>query len=165
MQNGTSVNGSVSMILRLTTADGATHYWTSGQTTVAVSSGAFRYPLGTPNESAFAAIDWAEATPYVELTVNGNLLTPREPLLHVPYSLLADALKPGATLQAPVLQGGDARHGRQPDHERRTPISGTDAANKAYVDSAMSGSAASGSADSWTASGLPSTTSMQETSG
>jgi len=130
MQNGTSVNGSVSMILRLTTADGATHYWTSGQTTVAVSSGAFRYPLGTPNESAFAAIDWAKGDAVRGAQRQRHLLTPREPLLPCPL------FAPGGRAQArrDVTGAGaprrDARHGRNRITSVGTPISGTDAAKQ-----------------------------------
>ncbi len=150
-QNGAPVSGSVSMTLRLSSCDGASQYWTSGSTTVSVANGLFRYPLGTPNESAFQAIDWAQAAPCVELTVNGALLSPREPLLWTAYALLADGLKPGATIRTPVIQGATLDMTGNRITNVGAPALATDAANKSYVDAAVAQASAAYSA--WMSTG------------
>ncbi|MCX5786845.1 MAG: hypothetical protein NTX59_14275 [Elusimicrobia bacterium] len=86
-KDGAIYTGTVPMKFRITNADGGQEYWTSGSTDVAVSAGLFRYVLGTPAGN-FANIDWQTFTPYVEVTVDGNLL-PLEPLLSSPYALHA----------------------------------------------------------------------------
>lgn len=93
-RSGTIFTGNGTFLFRVTDATGATEYWTSGSTVVAVTSGLFRYPLGVDNlggtglnSKPFANIPWALIEPYVEVTVDGILLSPREPLSSVPYAL------------------------------------------------------------------------------
>ena len=87
-KDGRLFSGTVAMEFSITDASGATEYWNSGSTDVVVSTGLFRYPLGTPNEAAFAAIPWKDITPYVRMSLDGGLLQP-EPLYSSVYSLHA----------------------------------------------------------------------------
>lgn len=87
-KDGRLFSGTVTMDFSITDASGATEYWNSGSTGVVVSTGLFRYPLGTPNEAAFAAIPWKDITPYVRMSLDGGWLPP-EPLYSSVYSLHA----------------------------------------------------------------------------
>ena len=87
-KDGRLFSGTVAMEFSITDASGATEYWSSGSTDVVVSTGLFRYPLGTPNEAAFAAIPWKDITPYVRMSLDGGWLQP-EPLYSSVYSLHA----------------------------------------------------------------------------
>src|SRR5512141_2291140 len=58
-QNNIPVNGTTTMVFRLTDSSGGTQYWTSGTVGVTVSSGLFNYVITpTPN------FDWVNNTPY-----------------------------------------------------------------------------------------------------
>jgi len=85
-KDGRLFSGTVSMEFSITDASGATEYWNSGSTDVVVSTGLFRYPLGTPNEADFTAIPWKDITPYVRMSLDGGWLQP-EPLYSSVYSL------------------------------------------------------------------------------
>ncbi len=108
--------GNATFLFRITSADGLVEYWNSGSTVAYVSAGLFRYPLGVdnpatgPNEAtAFVGIDWSNVSPYVEVTVDGALLTPREEIHSVPYAIFnsnaTDAVNPR------VMRSGDAMTG------------------------------------------------------
>lgn len=92
-QSGGLANGAVPIEFKIWDAPvGGTQLWTSGAVAVTVSGGLFRRQLGIDNPASFAAINWAGITPYVEITVNGQLLTPREQLHSVPYALHAGSI-------------------------------------------------------------------------
>ena len=105
-KDGTIYTGSVPMIFTITNSGESATYWTSGSTDVYVSAGLFRYLLGTPNETNFAAIDWQAINPYLKVTVDGNVL-PLEPLLSSPYALhaLTSATSAGAKGAFTVVDG------------------------------------------------------------
>ena len=126
---GALVDGVEQMVIRLTDASGTVVYWTSDPVDVQVNKGLFRYPLGTPNQGMFQAIDWSAVSPYVELTVGGTLLLPREPLVSVPYALHARTLAAGAPID---MQGGRILGVGAPDQA-------ADAATKGYVDGLTGG--------------------------
>ncbi|MGD9642338.1 MAG: beta strand repeat-containing protein [Elusimicrobiales bacterium] len=85
-KDGRLFSGTVTMEFKITDASGDTEYWSSGSTDVVVSTGLFRYPLGTPDEAAFALIAWKDITPYVRMSLDGGWLAP-EPLYSSVYSL------------------------------------------------------------------------------
>ncbi len=89
-QNGSPVNGTYSIEIRLTSADGNVLYWSSGPVSVPVKDGLYRVEL-TPT-----GIDWATATPYVETRVANTILLPREKLTSTPYAQLAKDLDANA---------------------------------------------------------------------
>lgn len=81
---GVLVTGTRSMRFRLYPAPtGGAPLWDSGATAVALSTGVFRVAL------APAGVDW-EAAPWLEVEVDGTVLSPREELTAAPYAL--DAL-------------------------------------------------------------------------
>ncbi len=84
-KDGRLFSGTAAMVFRITDASLSVEYWTSGSTDVFVSTGLFRYPLGTPNEAAFDAIPWKDITPYVQVSLEGGWL-PAEPLYSSVYS-------------------------------------------------------------------------------
>jgi len=85
-KNGVIYDGAISAEFRITNYDGSIIWWTSGSTNVFVSAGLFRYPLGKPNESNFQNIPWSSTSTYVEVYIDGNLLS-REPIFSTPYSI------------------------------------------------------------------------------
>ncbi len=105
-KNGILFSGTAAMEFRVTNADGSAIYWTSGSTDVVVSTGLFRYPLGTPNEASFDAISWKEITPYVQMSLDGGWL-PREPLYTSVYSLHAKTSE--SSTGTFTINGGDLR--------------------------------------------------------
>ncbi|MFA6319040.1 MAG: hypothetical protein WC943_16640, partial [Elusimicrobiota bacterium] len=116
-QQGGLYTGSATFLFRITDASGGVEYWNSGSTEVAVTAGLFRYPLGAnnpgtgPDESAtFLTIDWSNVSPYIEVTVNGNLLSPREEIHSVPYAIFNSAATD--MVNPRVLRTGDAMTGQ-----------------------------------------------------
>ena len=62
---------------------GGTAKWESGENFVKVSSGIFSYTF-SPDSTL---VDWSKKDFYLELVVDGKVLSPREKLTSVPYSL------------------------------------------------------------------------------
>ena len=62
---------------------GGTAKWESGGKSVKVSSGIFSYVF-SPDETQ---IDWSKKDFYLEIVIDGKVLSPREKLTSVPYSL------------------------------------------------------------------------------
>ncbi|MBI5883157.1 MAG: hypothetical protein HZB91_08640 [Elusimicrobia bacterium] len=116
-QTGGLYTGNATFLFRITNSSGGTEYWNSGSTVVAVTSGLFRYPLGTdnpgtgPDESAsFLTIDWSNISPYIEVTVNGNLRSPREEIQSVPYAIFNSAATDSVNPR--VMRSGDTMTGQ-----------------------------------------------------
>lgn len=105
-KNGVLFSGAAAMEFRVTNADGSVVYWTSGSTDVVVSTGLFRYGLGSPDEAGFAAIVWKEINPYVQMNLDGGWL-PREPLYTSVYSLHAKTAE--SSTGTFTINGGDLR--------------------------------------------------------
>lgn len=89
--NGALVNGTYPMEFRLTNSDGSQTYWTSGVQNISVQEGLYRVELSP------TSVTWGNVEPYVQVSVNGNVLLPREKLNSAPYALIAKELAPGAT--------------------------------------------------------------------
>ena len=105
-KDGRLFSGTASMEFRVVNADASAEYWNSGSTAVVVSTGLFRYPLGTPNSAQFAAINWKDITPYVQMRVDGLWLQP-EPLYSSVYSL--HAVTAESSTGTFTVNGGDVR--------------------------------------------------------
>lgn len=88
--NGALVNGTYPMEFRLTNSDGSQIYWTSGVQNIAVQEGLYRVDL-TPSN-----VSWGNIEPYVQVSVSGNILLPREKLNSAPYAMMAKELAPNA---------------------------------------------------------------------
>ena len=96
--NGDPVDGSVEMTFSLYHQEsGGTPFWTEAYTTtqaITVTNGLFHVLLGS-----LTPIDPADLTDdlYLELTVNGETMTPRELLTSVAYAVEAETLAAGAS--------------------------------------------------------------------
>ena len=88
-ENDLAYNGTVNMEFKIhDSLTGGNELWSSGTVSVSVKDGIFNYILGMNNGAVFEAINWNQNL-YLEVTVNGENLSPRESITGVPYSLLA----------------------------------------------------------------------------
>jgi microcystin-dependent protein len=98
-QQGVPVNGTQTMLFRLTSSDGTSVYWSSGNMDVTVTQGLFAAVLSPSN------VDWQNVTPYIELSINDQILLPREPVTATAYSLMSNDIVDGAVTTAKIAQG------------------------------------------------------------
>lgn len=92
-EKGVPVSGDKQMIFRVTNQDGAQVYWSSGQVPVSVQAGLFAVQLDP------AGVPWETITPYIEISINGQLLLPREPLTATIYATMSRGVIDGAISQ------------------------------------------------------------------
>jgi hypothetical protein len=81
------VTGTRTMVFRITNDQGTTVYWSSGNKDVQVVNGYFSERLNP------TGVDWANVIPYVEVSVNGKLLSPREPISANAYAFVSNESK------------------------------------------------------------------------
>lgn len=84
-QNGQAIDGIKTMRFRFTSSDGSVQYWDSGNVSVIVSKGFFTYQLNP-------SLDWNNRPAggyWLEITVEGQVLLPREETLSNIYSMHA----------------------------------------------------------------------------
>lgn len=93
-ESGVPVSATRNMSFRITNSNGTSVYWSSGNMSIAVNQGLFSVPL-SPN-----GVDWQNIVPYMEVSVEGQLLLPREALTSNVYSLVAGTVVDGAITQA-----------------------------------------------------------------
>lgn len=74
--------------------------WESGQQNVLVKDGLFNYPLG--GDESFSNIDWGSGPYFLEVVIEGKILTPREEIMGVAYSLYAKTVSEEAITTANV---------------------------------------------------------------
>src|SRR5262245_11133695 len=67
-------NGTKKMIFRITDQNGTSVYWSSGQLDIPVTNGLFAAQINP------TGVSWETVTPYIEVSVEGQLLLPREPI-------------------------------------------------------------------------------------
>ena len=90
LESGIPVNGDRQMLFKVFDAPTiGNELWSSGSQSITVVNGLFNYVLGEDNPSVFTSIDWGGITSYLEITIDGNTLIPREQILSVAYALLA----------------------------------------------------------------------------
>lgn len=89
-ESGVPVNGTRTMLFRLTNADGSAVYWSSGNTAVTVTQGLFSTLLSP------TGVDWQNVMPFVEVSVEGQLLLPREPVASTVYAYLSNSVVDGS---------------------------------------------------------------------
>lgn len=85
--------------------EGGEPLWRERQT-LGLSDGYFVALLGSA--TAFGASVWTGADRYLELTVGGSALTPRQRIGSTPYALLASSLVPGGVVEAASVSAGGA---------------------------------------------------------
>lgn len=97
--NGAPANGSRTMSFRVTNQDGTTVYWSSPNLTVPVRNGLFSVQIQP------SGVDWETVTPYLEVSVEGQQLSPREALSSGVYAYVAGSVVNGAITPAKVAGG------------------------------------------------------------
>lgn len=96
---GAPATGTRQMSFRITNQDGTQVYWSSGQQSVQVANGLFSTKI-TPT-----GIDWEAVTPYLEVSVEGQQLLPREAISASVYALVANSVSHGAITPEKVAAG------------------------------------------------------------
>ncbi len=87
---GAPLNGVVDLDFALyPTAQGGSAVWTESKPAVSVSDGIYDVELGSTTPLTPSLL--APGTLYLEVTIEGEVLTPRRPLLAVPYALRASS--------------------------------------------------------------------------
>lgn len=87
--NGQPVTGSVNLDFALYDAlTNGTQLWAESQSGVSVSSGIYSVALGSVTPLTSAVLD--SGSVFLEITVEGEVLSPRQQLLAVPYALKAE---------------------------------------------------------------------------
>ncbi len=144
--SGSPLNGQYSMLFRIYDASaGGSEVWNSGTQTVTVSQGLFNVELSVDPSILTGQSLW------LELTVDGEVLSPRQALLAAPYALYTEdaqtaqtavTLKPGATVQGdPSSSNGQVL---KVDMTGNWPSANTLAANAPATGTAMRADAAGG---------------------
>ncbi|MCX5781096.1 MAG: hypothetical protein NT145_00080, partial [Elusimicrobia bacterium] len=103
---GQSVDGTRNVRFRITSSDGSASYWDSGNVTVTASNGAFNYQLNP------AGVDWNNRPAggyWLEISVEGQVLLPREEVLSNIYSLHAKSVDDGAISEAKLDAAAQAK--------------------------------------------------------
>lgn len=95
-ENGAPVSGARTMQFRLTNAEGNAVYWSGPSVSVNVNQGLFAAMLDVQG------VNWRGITPYVEVTIQGQLLLPREPLTSSAYAQLCGSIDEGSVLRGMI---------------------------------------------------------------
>lgn len=91
-ESGVAVNGTKSVTFTLYDASsGGSQLCTSGAQSVTVTNGLFSYKIGSGGCN-LSSIDWDASAVYLELTVEGTTLTPREQITGSAYSVETQAV-------------------------------------------------------------------------
>jgi hypothetical protein len=98
-QQGVPVNGTLPVSFRLTNSDGTQVYWSGPQITVTVNQGMFSTQL------APTGVDWQNVIPYIEMSVNGQTMLPREPVGTDAYAYMSQGVIDGAITTASIALG------------------------------------------------------------
>ena len=104
-ESGVPAEGTKTFVFKLYDAvSGGTLVWTGGSQSVALANGVFNATLtaGTPALST-AAFTGAR---YIEITVDGVPLSPRQEMVSAPYALVAQSLAPDAVIPAAPIADG-----------------------------------------------------------
>ncbi len=96
---GVPANGPRQMQFRITNPAGTQVYWSSSELPVKVSNGHFAVQLNP------TGIDWESIAPFIEVTIEGQQLAPREPITATVYATLAASVVDEAISPSKVLSG------------------------------------------------------------
>jgi len=105
-ESGQPAEGPKTFVFKLYDASsGGNLVWTSQSQSISVSQGIFSAVLsaGTPASLSTAAFSGAR---YVEMIVDGVILSPRQEMVAAPYALVAQALAPDAVIPSASLGAG-----------------------------------------------------------
>ena len=118
VEGGAPVDAQRSFIFRIyDAASGGANIWTSQTHNVAVANGVFSVVLQTGTLVNLSTGTFTGAR-YVEISVGGATLSPRQEMLSVPYALVAQALSTGARIDPAGLDAGTV-----PVNVRLLPVS------------------------------------------
>lgn len=96
---GAPATGSRQMSFRLTNQAGTQVYWSSGNMAVPVNNGLFSAQLNP------AGVNWEAVMPYLEVSVEGQQLLPREAVNASVYAMVSNSVVDGAISPAKVVAG------------------------------------------------------------
>jgi len=98
-EKGLPATGTKSVLFRITSQDGTQVYWSSPQTTVSVVNGLFSAQISP------TGVDWQNVTPYLEVSVEGQLLLPREPVNATVYAVISSSVADNAIKPSNIVPG------------------------------------------------------------
>jgi microcystin-dependent protein len=99
-QSGAPATGLHNMTFRLTDVSGSAQYGSVvSLSNVAVTQGLFAVQLDFTNNGATPVL-WNAITPYIQVTVDGQTLSPVEPFSSTPYSLMSASVVDGSITTA-----------------------------------------------------------------
>ena len=93
------VNATKNMRFRITNQQGTQVYWSSNDIAVKVTNGLFSQELDP------TGVNWQAITPYIEVAIEGQTLTPREPLNGGIYAALSGDIVDGIVSPVKVTPG------------------------------------------------------------
>ncbi len=97
-ESGAPAEGSKSFVFKIyDVSSGGTPVWTSAAQSLALSQGVFSASLAAGTPAALSTGTFTGAR-YVEITVDGVTLSPRQEMVSAPYALVAQALAPDAVI-------------------------------------------------------------------
>lgn len=97
-ESGQPAEGSKSFVFKIyDVSSGGTPVWTSAAQSLALSQGVFSASLAAGTPAALSTGTFTGAR-YVEITVDGVTLSPRQEMVSAPYALVAQALAPDAVI-------------------------------------------------------------------
>lgn len=109
MVSGTNlVNTTVSLVARVYTNATAGDFLYEDASSVAVVDGLYTVYLGAHPVSGSLADAFAHGETFIEFTINGDTLTPRERVGAVAYALVAGSVVSGAVTSASIRDGSIA---------------------------------------------------------
>ena len=95
-EGGVPVNASRNMQFQITDAGGTQVYWSSGNMSVNVAQGLFSVVLSP------TGVDWQNITPYITVSVEGQPLSPSEPITSTAYALECGSVADGSVLSGMI---------------------------------------------------------------
>jgi microcystin-dependent protein len=101
-EKGLPVNGTKQMLFRITSQDGSTVYWSGTQVPVPVANGLFSTQLTPVLQSGYT---WDAITPYMEVSVEGQILLPREPINATVYATMSGSIVDHAVTTSKLADG------------------------------------------------------------
>ena len=105
-EKGLPATGTKQMLFRITSQDGSTVYWSGTQVPVPVANGLFSAQLTPVLQSGYT---WDAITPYMEVSVEGQLLLPREPINATVYATISGSVVDGAVTTNKIADGNVTR--------------------------------------------------------
>ena len=108
-ESGQPAEGTKTFVFKLyDAASGGTLVWTSQSQSIALSQGMFSAALAAGTPAAISTASFAGAR-YVEMTVDGVTLSPRQEMTSAPYALVAQALAADADIPPTAIAPGSVR--------------------------------------------------------